>query len=92
MQPYWDAQNAGGRLIIIRAASGLFGEERYIDNATLQMMQNLQLDFEELPALRGDCRQSAFDEDVCFVQILQAAPSSQCLHSQPVVVLDDPRL
>ena len=54
MQPYWDAQNAGGTLLIIRAASGPLpgaGEsEDYVDEATAEIVRKLQLVFEEVGA------------------------------------------
>eukprot|EP01050_Picozoa_sp_SAG11_P023204 SAG11_NODE_4599_length_1840_cov_1.008616_3_plen_68_part_00 len=38
-----------------------------MDVATEEIVRKLRLDFEELPAVRGDCRTAAFDEDTIAV-------------------------
>jgi hypothetical protein len=70
MRPYWEAQDAGGQLVIIRAASGPLlddgsggGDQLYVDVATDEIVRKLRLDFEELPLVRGDCRTAAFDDE-----------------------------
>jgi hypothetical protein len=49
MQPYWDAQNAGGTLLQINTNSGP-GE---VDNVTSALAKALNLDFELLTGLSG---------------------------------------
>ena len=60
MQPYWDAQNAGGTLLRIDSNS-FFG---YMDNATASIVRNLNLEFENVPGLRGsECPQGVNNEE-----------------------------
>lgn len=61
MQPYWDAQNAGGTLLQINTNSGP-GE---VDNVTSALAKALNLDFELLTGLSGtECPAGAMDENI----------------------------
>ena len=69
MQPYWDAQNAGGTLLQINSAS-FMGEGC---NQTKAIAEQLQLEFELLPDLQGTACPDGVENQLTVERINNAA-------------------